>query len=543
LHHADDEHCGQCAAWLARVLDFSISGRDNGLITATQDGLACALQREGRQDKCLRQVMRCLARVAGSKLPLLQVFEEFSGGQGDAGAGVGATSSKQAALVSMLAETWAWLLVDGQDGQRLQLKVDPASDDDGKWLKTLADCTMRFLKRCREKEVARDCCSALGALGRAAKDRLPILQSIADWLVTTIEDFQGYPEVVHEGFGALVDMCKERGEVFSLDLSPERSGQEEQETFSQHLRDKAMGLALTFEGKADYHNDVVKPAFRLLTHTHHWDEVVRFVCSAKHRPSSEMMLCAMDEIHENLRPVIRLIQGSAKEMEDTGEDVCSLAMDRRNWASSAVRTAQKQGGIGFKALEVLSLAKHVNVQLLVDWARDASPGELQDRFLIVGLLFDAKTLHENLMPFCGSPELFTAVCSALVELDSLEPLHELLKQDIACSIMKIPAPQVPSSCTAWVRVLGMALQTLSEAREDPGHIQLAQHAGREVEKIIRHVLGCPGWDAFIPEALAILQGLVAQKDLEDLAECVRKKNAAATSACRQADEILAKHAK
>jgi hypothetical protein len=548
LTQADDEHCGQCAAWLARVLDFSIAGRDSGLVTEAQDGLACAVQREGLQEKCARQVMRSLARVAGSELPRLQVFEVLGGGQGDAGDG--AASSKQAALVPMLAETWAWLLVDGQDGQRLQLKVDPASDEDGERLKTLADCTMAFLKRCRKKEVARDCCSALGALGRAAKEMLPLLQRIADWLVETIEEFGGYPEVVHEGFGALIDVCKERGELFSLDLSPERSGQEQQETLSQHLRDKAMGLALTFEGKADFHKDVVMPAFRLLAHTHPWDQVVRFICSAKHRPSCEMMLCAMDEIHESLRPVIRWW---AKELEDTGEDVCSLAKVRRNWVSSALRKAQKHGGIGLEALKVLSPAvaagalveagqdfDRPNLQLLVDWARGASPRELQDRFLLVGLVFDARALHQNLMPHCGSAELFAAGCGALVDLDSLEPLHELLKRDIACSILRIPAPQVPSSCTAWVRVIGMALQAWSKAEEDSGHIQLAERAGREVENTIRRVLGCEGWDAFIPEALAILQGLFAQEELQDLAEYVKAKNAAAASTYKQADQILAK---
>ena len=89
----------------------------------------------------------------------------------------------------MLAETSAWLLVDGQDGQRLQLKVATAMDEDFWRLNMLADCTMGFLERCRKKEVARDCCSALGALGRAAKDMLPLVQRIADWLVEATEDW------------------------------------------------------------------------------------------------------------------------------------------------------------------------------------------------------------------------------------------------------------------------------------------------------------------------------------------------------------------
>ena len=518
-----------------------MTGRDNDLIRDTQDALSRVLQREGLDQKCLVHVMRCLARVAGSHFPVLQVFEESGCGQAELGVVFVSTNWHREILVPMLAETWAWLLVDGQDGQRLHLKVDSANDDDVKWLKTLADCTMGFLKRCPKKHVARDCCSALGVLAVVGQDMLSLLPCIVDFLVRTIEDFQGHPEVVSEGVRVLIGLCKERGELFSLDLSPKGSWQHNRGALSEYLCEKAMDLALTLQCKTDLHNDVVKPIFKLLTHTHSWDQVVRFVCIAKHRPSSEMILCAMDEIHESLRPIIRLFRGSSKDLEVTHEDVCNVAMERRNWAISALRTAQKHGGIGVEALTSLSLSEHVNDQLFVDWSQGASLGELQDRFFIVGLLFDAQTLEKNLMPFCWSPDLFIANCGALVALDSLVPLTEPLKRDIARSIVKIPAPPVPSTCTAWVRVIGMAFKTSSGAQEDSDHLHLAQLAGRAVKKIIWEVLICSGWESFIPVALVILQGLVAHEDLQDLVEHVHQKNAVAASSCRLAQEILADH--
>ena len=157
--------------------------------------------------------------------------------------------------------------MDAQDRQRLQLKVDTAIAEDGERLCELADCTMGFLRRCRKKEVARDCCSALGALGRAAKDMLPLVQRIADWILETTEEFGGHPEVVHEGLGALLHVCRTRSELLGLDLSRERAGHEQQDTLAQHIRDKAMGLARHFEGRSDFHMDIVMPAFRLLAHT------------------------------------------------------------------------------------------------------------------------------------------------------------------------------------------------------------------------------------------------------------------------------------
>ena len=82
-------------------------------------------------------VVRRLARVAGSDLPCLEVFGAPST---DGDAADDARSEQHGD-----AETWDWLLVDGQDGQCLQLKVDTAIGEDGERLNELADCTTGFL--------------------------------------------------------------------------------------------------------------------------------------------------------------------------------------------------------------------------------------------------------------------------------------------------------------------------------------------------------------------------------------------------------------
>jgi hypothetical protein len=416
-------------------------------------------------------------------------------------------------LVPMFAETWAWLLVDGQDGQRLDLKLDAAIEEDVGRLHQLANCTMGLLVRSHKKEVARDTCSAMGALGRAAKEMLPLMQRIADWLVQTTEEWGGYPEVAHEGLTALVDMCKTRSELLGLDLSREHAGHVWKDTLAQHLELKAMGLAHNFVGRSDFHADMIKPAFRLLAHTHPLHQVVRFICGSKNRPLGEMLSCVLDEIYSNLRPAIqewtkfatsRARAAKAKVLDETEDG-------KNNWASNVLVEVQKLGGVGLEALKVLSpaLAEGASCeawqdlegpskgQLLVDWAKGSSPHEYQDRFFLAGLLFDARALLPNLM---------------LVDLNCLEPLEPWLKLDVARCILRIPAPQVPSSCIVWVKVIGATRMSSNDSAEGEWVIpdwwvEWEVRAGWDVATAIWQGVDREGWSAWASVLRAALSVL------------------------------------
>ena len=556
LAQATNEHCVQCAKWLAWNMDFSVAGRDEVLVMQAQASLARAAQREGLDEKSLRQVMRCLARVAGSDLPCLEVFGAPST---DGDAADDARRGKQAALIPMLAETWAWLLVDGQDGQRLQLKVDTAMDDDTWRLNKLADCTMVFLQRCRKKEVARDCCSAMGALGQAAKNILPLVRRIAHWILETIEEFGGHPEVVQEGLGALLDVCKTR--LLGLDLCRERAGHDEQQdTLVKHIQDGVMGMACTFEGRSELHMDIIVLAFRLLAHTHPLDQVVRYICGIKNRLPRELLFTVLDEIDSNLRPATQEWTKVATSRAGAATaNVLEETVDGRN--SWVLWQVQKHGGLGLKALKVLSPAVAAgalveawqgldcpSVQLLVDWAKGSKPHQHQERFFLAGLLFDARALLPHLTLLSGSAELFGAGCGALLHLNCMEPLQLSLQRDVAHCFLRILAafsvtfyflgqfsdrflllftvfgdigyhfyflerpkhmqgmqvPQVPSSCTAWVNVIGMSLW--AQAEENSGVWRLAERAGWEVASTIRRGMGCEGssaWSAVVRAALSV----------------------------------------
>ena len=110
----------------------------------------------------------------------------------------------------------------------------------------------------------------------------------------------------------------------------------------------------------------------------------------------------------------------------------------------------------------------------------------------------------------------------------------------------MPAPQVPSSCTAWVNVIGMACHGWAQAEEDSGERQLAERAGWKVASAIRRGMGCEGWSAwpaFVREALSVLTSLASMElaaELRELASIVQASLKDEVSAAQQADEILAK---
>ena len=288
-------------------------------------GLVRAAQRDSVNEPVVRKVLTSLAIIAGPAFPSLALFDTEEDVEFDA-----------QKLLVRVAETWKDFLTGIATGHVLQLKMTESFRGLSR-LKALADFTIGLHDRCQEtkaqKEVARYVCTSLGALGWLVKDELQVVKKIADWLSECIECFMGYPEVAHEGLGALVELCKQRREIFGvsvaeesqLDMSQlgeaeqaeaenetEEGGREEMSSFSSisaHLKDKAMGFAYTFEARSDINDDTAQKAFKLVAHTHPLLEVVRVIVTSKNRNSSEMLWSVLNEINDSLHRVINVYGG------------------------------------------------------------------------------------------------------------------------------------------------------------------------------------------------------------------------------------------
>ncbi|CAE8719693.1 unnamed protein product, partial [Polarella glacialis] len=342
------EQCAQCAAWLGHALNYTIQNRDADLVAGSQSGLVLAAQRHASDERSLKQVLMSLARIAGPEFPFMDFFLVLEGGK----------TLEPQALGPAVAETWTWLLTEGGARGKMVIKVAFKNSSQGsERLKKLVDFTFDLLRQCSskaQKDVARHCCTSLGALGWIVKDELVLVKKIADWLLDTVESFVGYPEVVHEGLVALVELCKERMEIFGIDVSRHEPGQDGQEatsfteevsggqkkwraasdsysegpgshcegshgqkslqrraledTIAHHLRDKALGLAYTCEARSDFSDDTLNQVYKLLAHTHPLEEVVRFIVAnaqaGKNRSWKGMLWSVLDEINDSLSPHI-----------------------------------------------------------------------------------------------------------------------------------------------------------------------------------------------------------------------------------------------
>ena len=61
---------------------------------------------------------------------------------------------------------------------------------------------------------------------------------------------------------------------------------------------------------------------RMLGEAHPLEQVMRYICKAKHRPSCEMMPCDLDEIIDSLIPVIQVWAKLSRDLRrDTSSSV------------------------------------------------------------------------------------------------------------------------------------------------------------------------------------------------------------------------------
>ncbi|CAE8589124.1 unnamed protein product [Polarella glacialis] len=104
------------------------------------------------------------------------------------------------------------------------MKLASKNRSDGSMrLRELVVFTVDLMSRCSSKgrkNVARHCCTSLGALGWFAKDDLLLVKKIADSLLNMMESLTCRSEVLHEGLIALVALCKDCMEICCISCKP-----------------------------------------------------------------------------------------------------------------------------------------------------------------------------------------------------------------------------------------------------------------------------------------------------------------------------------
>ena len=128
MSRAGNDHPEHCAELLAKILHFNNPDRDSDLVSQTQNSLVGAVLRVDLDDETKKHLVDCLAQVSGPESPRLQdeswlLIDGTDSSEDD-------RNNNRQGLGTMMSESWAWMLVNPQDGQSLQWKVDPTNDED-----------------------------------------------------------------------------------------------------------------------------------------------------------------------------------------------------------------------------------------------------------------------------------------------------------------------------------------------------------------------------------------------------------------------------
>jgi hypothetical protein len=326
-----------------------------------------------------------------------------------------------------------------------------------------------------------------------------------------------------------------------------------QETISQHLQKGAMELAYTCQAHKDLDDDTVKQAHRLLVHTHTFPAVMRFVNGRQDRPWKDTLWTVLDQINKMLNPVIvAWTEDNASPLEHASTAGDESADQR--WAASILRQVVQQGGLAFRALHFLEpVVASSRLTILQEWAQ-SSWIDVQDRLLLVGILFGPRALLSQLCPHSGCI-VFPAACRSLLDLNSLVPFDKSLRTEVAVGLLCFGTPQALSSCVAWVGTLGMALQGLATDSCTKEEVcldhDIFKTASFELIKTIQWAAGWEGWRPFIQDALWALSIIYTNQSfaeasgsnvehLREVAESVKVKLNDEVQAHKQADELLSK---
>lgn len=502
LDSSEPEFSGHCAVWLAQVLEGGVGREDPEVMREVQVALTTAVYRKGIEDKSLRQVLRALAQITVLDLPFIPNLVESS----DVGAADGLEIAgqemqsdhrkSQEALVPMLAETWSWVLLDGP-ANISSCKLSAARKTE------LVDFTKSLVRRCQDKAkplVAKHSCTAFGQLVCMFNDDLSIMVSIGQWLLQNIIDFAGYEDIMQLGSSVLLDICKERQELFGIDISPERMGDDHQ-TFAQDMKDSVMGLVRTCHAKRPS-KVTMQTLVRLLVRTHSLEHVVQYICECTELLLGDMLCCILNEIALSLGPAVsdwseqcKIVRSRARSQPTRrlpGDD-CKLS----DWASAALQKVCNNMSVGKDALKTLAPDwQTLDPGLLANWASVGKQKELQGRFFLVGFLFDVNDLLSNLAYLDHNGDHFESACRALLDLNCIKPFEQSLRLAVASCILRIRAPSMMQSCVAWLSVIGMSTRGWAKS-EDPTEQNVGRKASKTVMALLQHPADkwCCPWEA------------------------------------------------
>jgi hypothetical protein len=546
LNKGNDDRCCRCAELLGQLCPYSRAKRFEPLTVSVVDGLADAARRFQGEEDALRRVLRALARVAGPTFPLLALFKT-----------AGTETDDDEMLVLVFAETWSWQLRVILQLQDCQATYFSSHSRGKEQLQEVVDLMVGLGDRCQtfgvKKAVVRHCCMAFSRLTWIAKVSSRLAEIITTWLVATTEEFVAYQDVVHQSLGALGEFCKQHEELLGIDVSRGSSGI--QGTLSQHLQDRAMSLACTCRSRNDIDIHTVKQAYRLLVHTHSAKAVMSFVLGSPGRPLNVMLWTVLDRISEMFYPLIAEWRrnNASIGLIDEGEDL--------EWAGAILGQLAKQGGLAFRELSFpgpdLASSKSC---LFEEWVQ-TTWGSVQDRLLVLGILFGPKALLPQLRPKSGDEALLSAACRALLDLNSLAPFEMSLRREIAGSLVSVSTPRTSSSCLAWVEALQLALQGLATVGF-PNEGTFSRFAGgldhtifqTASDKLIETIRWAEGWEGlrpFVQEALGALSVIYTNQDfagasgsnaelLCELAQSMKAKFNDEVQTHKQTDELLSK---
>jgi hypothetical protein len=241
-------------------------------------------------------------------------------------------------------------------------------------------------------------------------------------------------------------------------------------------------------------------------------------------------------------------QNNASRLEHASTTCAGDESADQGWAATILRQVLQQSGLGLRALSFLEpdLASS-RLPLLQEWAQ-STWNSVQDRLLLLGILFGPRALLSQLRPMSSDEALFSAACRSLLDLNSLQPFDRSLWREVAECLLTMEAPQSSSIFSAWVGVLGMALHS-SPDEEAWMDQDIFKKASGELIKTIRWAADWEGWRSCIQDAFWALNIIYTNPDfaeargsnvegLREIAESVKAKLNDEVQAHKQADKLL-----
>ena len=281
-----------------------------------------------------------------------------------------------------------------------------------------------------------------------------------------------------------------------------------------------MDIARKCEAETTFSLDTVKLACKLLVHTHAFNEVLEFVLGGQTHSQHEKLCAVLDECYTSLRQAIVEWRCSKHSSSSTSIEATDF--------QTTISHIKKTGGVGIIPLRfledflqkqkpssggVLAMAgpSRPRLQFLFEWARSA--WDLQDRFLLLGILFSPSLLVPRLVDISNDLTCYSNVLRSLSDLNSLEQFERSLQHQLAETLVNLELPPTPNSCVAWVEALQLCLATEDHPQGQDQQKTLLQD-GDLVERATCQLMesvywagGRAGWAGFIHQAFLFFNQL------------------------------------